>query len=80
MVIVYVVLCFHNFGQEIFKMKKIILKDDNGKSLEVDLKTFLDHLNEYHKAGISTHTQSGCSFTVNDEFRKKIKKLYEENT
>ena len=30
-------------------MKKIILKDDNGKSLEVDLKEFLDHLNEYYK-------------------------------
>ena len=59
-------------------MKKTILKDDNGKSLEVDLKTFLDHLNEYHKAAISTHTQSGCSFTVNEEFRKKIKRLYEE--
>jgi len=59
-------------------MKKTILKDDYGKSLEVDLKAFLDHLNEYHKAGISTHTQSGCSFTVNEEFRKKIKKLYEE--
>ena len=59
-------------------MKKTILKDDDGKSLEVDLKTFLDHLNEYHKAGINTHTQSGCSFTVNDEFRKKIKKLYEK--
>jgi len=68
-----VALCFHNFGQEIFKMKKTVLKDDDGKSLEVDLKSFLDHLNEYHKAGISTHTQSGCSFTVNDEFRKKIK-------
>ena len=59
-------------------MKKTILKDDYGKSLEVDLKAFLDHLNEYHKAGISTHTQSGCSFTVNAEFRKKIKKLYEK--
>ena len=59
-------------------MKKTILKDDNGKSLEVDLKTFLDHLNEYHKSGISTHTQGGCSFIVNEEFRKKIKKLYEE--
>ena len=70
--------CFHNFGQRIFKMKKTILKDDNGKSLEVDLKDFLNHLNEYHKAGISTHTQSGCSFTVNDEFRKKIEKLYEK--
>ena len=59
-------------------MKKTVLKDDDGKSLEVDLKPFLDHLNEYHKAGISTHTQSGCSFTVNDEFRKKIKRLCEK--
>ena len=59
-------------------MKKNILKDDDGKSLEVDLKAFLDHLNEYHKTGIITHTQSGCSFTVNDEFRKKIRKLYEK--
>tara|TARA_B100001123_G_scaffold249948_1_gene279039 strand:+ start:360 stop:554 length:195 start_codon:yes stop_codon:yes gene_type:complete len=60
------------------KIKKIILKDDNGKKLEVDLKEFLDHLNEYHKAGISTHTQSGCCFTVNDDFRNKIKKLYKD--
>ena len=59
-------------------MKKTILKDDNGKSIEVDLKEFLDHLNEYHKTGISTHTQSGCSFMVNEEFRKKIEKLYDE--
>ena len=59
-------------------MKKIILKDDNEKSLEVDLKAFLDHLNEYHKAGTSLHTQDGCTFTVNEAFRKRIKKLYEE--
>ena len=59
-------------------MKKTILKDDHGKSLEVDLKEFLDHLNEYHKTGTSLHTQGGCAFTVNDEFRNKIKKLYEE--
>ena len=58
-------------------MKKTILKDDNGKSIEVDPKAFLDHLNEYHKTGTSTHTQSGCSFTVDDEFRKKIKKISE---
>jgi len=59
-------------------MKKTILKDNNGKSLEVDLKEFLDHLNEYHKTGITTHTQNGCSFTVDDEFRNRIKKLYEK--
>ncbi|HIC42440.1 MAG TPA: hypothetical protein EYO86_05095 [Pelagibacterales bacterium] len=59
-------------------MKKTVLKDDDGKSIEVDLKAFLDHLNEYHKTGTSTHTQSGCSFTVDGEFRKKIRKLYEK--
>ena len=59
-------------------MKKTVLKDDNGKSIEVDLTVFFDHLNEYHKNGISMHTQSGCSFTVDDEFRIKIKKLYEK--
>jgi len=59
-------------------MKKTVLRDDDEKYLEVDLKAFLDHLNEYHKTGTSTHTQSGCSFTVDDEFRKKIRKLYEK--
>ena len=59
-------------------MKKTVLKDDHGKSLKVDLKIFLGHLNEYHKTGISTHTQNGCTFTVDEEFKKKIKKLYEK--
>ena len=59
-------------------MKKTILKDDNGKSLEVNIEDFLNHLNEYHKTGISLHTQGGCSFTVDEEFRNKIKKLYEQ--
>ena len=59
-------------------MKKNILKDDYGKSLEVDLKEFLNHLNEYHKNGTSVHTQGGCSCTVNEEFRGKIRKLYEQ--
>ena len=59
-------------------MKKTILKDDHGKSLEVNLEEFFGHLNEYHRAGISTHTQGGCSFTVDDKFRIKIKKLYEK--
>ena len=71
-------LCFHSSGQGIFKMKKTILKDNNGKSLEVDLKEFSEHLNKFHATGISTHTQNGCSFTVDDEFRIKIKKLYEK--
>ena len=59
-------------------MKRTILKDDHGKSLEVNLEEFIDHLNKFHKTGISTHTQNGCSFTVDDKFRIKIKKLYEK--
>ena len=59
-------------------MKKTILKDDNGKFVEIDLKTFLDHLNEFHKTGTTTHTQNGCLFTVDDKFRKKIIKLYKK--
>ena len=59
-------------------MKKTILKDDNGKSIEIDLNIFLDHLNEFHKTGTTIHTQNGCSFTVDDEFRKKLIKLYKK--
>ena len=59
-------------------MKKTILKDNNGKSIEIDLKTFLDHLNEFHKTGTTIHAQNGCLFTVDDEFRKKIIKLYKK--
>ena len=59
-------------------MKKTILKDDNEKSIEIDLNIFLDHLNEFHKTGTTIHTQNGCSFTVDDEFRKKIIKLYKK--
>ena len=59
-------------------MKKTILKDDNGKSIEIDLNIFLDHLNEFHKTGTTIHTQNGCSFTVDDEFRKKIIKIYKK--
>ena len=59
-------------------MKKTILKDDNEKSIEIDLNIFLDHLNKFHKTGTTIHTQNGCSFTVDDEFRKKIIKLYKK--
>ena len=59
-------------------MKKTTLKDDNGKFIEIDLNIFLDHLNEFHKTETTIHTQNGCSFTVDDEFRKKIIKLYKK--
>ena len=55
-------------------MKKTILKDDSGKSIEVDLQVFVDHINHYHKTGTSVHDENGHYFTVNDKFRKILKK------
>ena len=59
-------------------MKKTVLKDDNGNNIEVDLKVFIDHINQYHKTGTSIHDENGHHFTVNEEFRKKLKKISEK--
>ncbi len=56
-------------------MKKIKLFDDDKNEVEVDLKNFYQHLLEFHSKGISLHEEQGHYFTVNDEFRKKVKKL-----
>ena len=55
-------------------MKKII-KDDNGKKVEIDLKKFKEHINQFHKAGRSIHDENGHYFTVDDNFRKKLNEL-----
>ena len=59
-------------------MKKTVLKDDNGNNIEVDLKVFIDHINQYHKTGTSIHDENGHYFTVNEEFTKKLKKISEK--
>ena len=59
-------------------MKKNVLKDDNGNNIEADLKVFIDHINQYHKTGTSIHDENGHYFTVNEEFRKKLKKISEK--
>ena len=52
-------------------MKKILIKDDEGKEIEVDLDKFIDHINQFHKTGTSIHDENGHYFTVDDNFRKK---------
>ena len=59
-------------------MKKNVLKDDNGNNIEADLKVFIDHINQYHKTGTSIHDENGHYFTVNEEFRKQLKKISEK--
>ncbi len=55
-------------------MKKII-KDDNGKDIEVDLKKFMEHIDQFHKTGTSIHDEDGHYFTVDEDFRNKLKEM-----
>ena len=57
--------------------KKIVLKDNSENLVKVDLKTFIDHVNHYHKTGTSIHEERGHYFTVNKTFREKLKKMSE---
>ena len=36
---------------------KIILKDNNGIDVEVDVKTFVIHIQKYHDSGVSVHEE-----------------------
>jgi hypothetical protein len=56
-------------------MKKIFIKDDEGKEIEVNLDEFINHINKFHKTGTSIHDEKGHYFTVDDNFRKKLKEM-----
>ena len=59
---------------------KVSIKDNDGNDYFIkDLKSFYQHILEYHASGTSIHEENGHYFTVNDDFRSKIKKLYQEN-
>ena len=59
-------------------MRKAKIKDDSGKLIEIDIKKFKKHLDEYHSSGSSVHDEDGHYFTVDQNFRDKIKSLYEQ--
>jgi hypothetical protein len=56
-------------------MKIISIHDNNGNEVKVNLRKFTNHINEFHKNGISIHEESGHYFTVDDKFREKLKKM-----
>tara|TARA_B100001245_G_scaffold184300_1_gene142326 strand:+ start:302 stop:490 length:189 start_codon:yes stop_codon:yes gene_type:complete len=58
---------------------KIILKDNNGIDVEVDVKTFVVHIQQYHASGMSVHEDRGHYFTVDDKFRKMLNKKINKN-
>ena len=58
---------------------QIKIKDNNGNDYIIkDLKSFYQHILDYHASGTSLHEENGHYFTVNDDFRSKIEKLYQD--
>ena len=59
-------------------MRKVKIKDNQGKLIEVDIVKFKQHIDEYHLNGSSVHEEDGHYFTVDQDFRNKIIELYEQ--
>jgi hypothetical protein len=59
-------------------MRKVKINDNHGKSIEVEIDQFKKHLDKYHSTGSSVHDEDGHYFTVDQNFRDKIKSLYEQ--
>ena len=53
---------------------KIILKDNSGIYVEVDVNNFITHIQQYHDSGVSVHEERGHYFTVDNKFRKMLNK------
>ena len=59
-------------------MKKLMkIKDDEGNQVEIDIENFYNHIMKYHNKGTSIHTENKNIFTINESFRKNLKKKYE---
>ena len=56
-------------------MSKVKIKDDNGNEIEVGLDRFQKHIDKYHSSETSIHDENGHYFTVDDNFRKKLKEM-----
>ena len=58
---------------------QVSIKDNDGNDYFIkDLKSFYQHIMDYHHSGTSLHEENGHYFTVNDEFRSMINKLYKD--
>ena len=55
------------------KMKDIVvIKDNMGTDVKIDIKEFVQHINRYHHSVVSIHKERGHYFKVNDNFRKML--------
>ena len=51
----------------------VIIKDNIGNDVEIDIKKFVRHINKYHHSVDSIHSERGHKFNVNENFRKMLK-------
>ena len=56
-------------------MSKVIITDDDGKEVKVNINKLYNHIQEYHSSGTSIHEEQGHFFTVNKKFRDRVKEL-----
>ena len=57
------------------------IKDNNGYDYVItDIESFYQHIQDYHPSGTSLHEENGHYFTVDDDFRFKIKTLYKNQS
>ena len=59
-------------------IKKSKILSDDGIYLEVEINKFYKHILKDHSRGTSIHEEKGHFFTVNNNFRNKIKRLVEK--
>ena len=59
-------------------IKKAKILSDDGIYLEVEINKFYKHLLKYHSRETSIHEEKGHFFTINNNFRKEIKRLVEK--
>lgn len=55
--------------------KMTYIPDDYGSQVEVFLEDFKNHIFKYHPKGTSIHKQKGSTFTINESFRKMLRRL-----
>ena len=55
-------------------MIKVSIKDNNGEDYIIkDLKSFYQHILDFHSVGTSLHEENGHYFTVNDDLDLRLK-------
>jgi len=53
--------------------------DDLGNQVVVDIKKFIDHINQFHCSGVSVHEERGHYFTVDESFRRMLNEKTKSN-